>query len=130
MYRLDTDWIIQVFGKREPATRTLHVLADSQVHVSLVTVGELYDGAFATVNPQAHLVAARQFLGQYHVIDLSDPVMERFAEIRSHLRRRGELIPDFDLLVAATALHHNLTLLTFNRRHFHRIPDLRLYQPA
>jgi predicted nucleic acid-binding protein len=130
MYRLDTDWIIQVFGKREPATRTLDVLADSQIHVSLVTVGDLYDGAFATVNPQAHLIGVRQFLGQYHVIDLSDPVMERFAEIRSHLRRRGELIPDFDLLIAAMALHHNLTLLTFNRRHFHRIPDLRLYQPA
>jgi predicted nucleic acid-binding protein len=37
------------------------------------------------------------------------------------------LIEDFDLVIAATALHYDLTLLTFNRRHFERIPDLRLY---
>jgi predicted nucleic acid-binding protein len=42
--------------------------------------------------------------------------MERFAAIRAHLRRRGELIPDFDLLLAATALHYDLTVLTANLR--------------
>lgn len=129
MYLLDTDWIIQVFGKREPATHTLRMLADSQMHVSLVTVGELYDGAFATVNPQGQLVGVRRFLDHYHVINLSDPIMEQFAEIRAFLRRRGQLIPDFDLLIAATALHHDLTLLTLNLRHFERIPDLRIYRP-
>lgn len=54
--------------------------------------------------------------------------MERFAGIRGDLRRRGQLIPDLDLLIAATALHHDLTLLTRNVRHFDRIPELRLYQ--
>ncbi len=56
--------------------------------------------------------------------------MERFAELRAYLRRRGQLIPDFDLLIGATALQHNLTLLTFNRRDFERIPHLALYQPG
>jgi predicted nucleic acid-binding protein len=56
--------------------------------------------------------------------------MERFAETRAYLRKRGEGIPDFDLLIAATALHHDLTLLTFNLRHFGRVPDLKkMYQP-
>ena len=45
-------------------------------------------------------------------------------------RRQGQLIPDLDLLIAATALHHDLTLLTRNIRHFNRIPELRLYQPS
>jgi predicted nucleic acid-binding protein len=30
----------------------------------------------------------------------------------------------------ATALHHDLTLLTRNVRHFERIPELPLYQPS
>ena len=72
----------------------------------------------------------RQFLSSYHLLNLSIPIMERFAELRAFLRRRGLLIPDFDLLIGATALHHELTLLTFNRGHFQRIPDLRLYQPG
>ncbi len=54
--------------------------------------------------------------------------MERFAEIRSLLRRQGEIISDFDILLGATALHYNLTVLTFNVRHLQRIPDLSLYQ--
>jgi tRNA(fMet)-specific endonuclease VapC len=54
--------------------------------------------------------------------------MEVFARTRADLRRSGQLIADLDLLIAATALHHDLTLLTRNVRHFARIPGLRLYQ--
>jgi tRNA(fMet)-specific endonuclease VapC len=55
--------------------------------------------------------------------------MERFAGIRADLRRRGQIISDFDILLAATALHYDLTVLSRNIRHFNRIPDLKLYQP-
>jgi tRNA(fMet)-specific endonuclease VapC len=65
----------------------------------------------------------------FRVLALSDPIVERFAETRAFLRRRGELISDFDILLGATALHHDLTVLTFNVRHLQRIPDLKLYQP-
>ena len=54
--------------------------------------------------------------------------MRRFALIRGDLRYRGELIGDPDILIAATALHHNLTLVTGNVRHFQRIAGLALYQ--
>jgi tRNA(fMet)-specific endonuclease VapC len=36
------------------------------------------------------------------------------------------MIGDCDLLIGATALRHNLTLLTNNRRHFERIDGLRM----
>jgi len=55
--------------------------------------------------------------------------MEIFVQTRANLRRAERLIPDLDLLIAATAIHHDLTLLTRNVRHFGRVPDLRLYQP-
>jgi predicted nucleic acid-binding protein len=128
MYLLDADWIIQAMGNRQPAVQTLRRLSGSRIFISYITFGEVYEGAFDSVNPDAHLVIFRQFLGAYHILDLSDPIMERFAELRAFLRRRGQLIPDFDLLIAATALHHGLTLLTFNRRDFERIPELQLYQ--
>ncbi len=64
------------------------------------------------------------------MLDLNEPIMERFAEIRAYLRRRGELISDFDILIGATAVFYDLTVLTYNIRHFKRIPDLKLYQAA
>jgi|SRR5215213_2701213 len=130
MNLLDTDWVIQALANRQPALGTLERLAGSRIYVSYITLGEVYERAFTSTNPQAYLVSFRYFLGFYRLLGLNDPIMERFAETRALLRRRGELIADFDLLIAATALHHDLTLLTFNFRHFERIPDLKLYQPS
>ncbi len=130
MYLLDTDWIIQALRNRQPAARVLQRLEGSPIYISYVSVGEMYEGAFVTVNPQAHLTTFRQFLSSYRMLTLTDPIMERFAELRAYLRRRGQRIPDFDLLIAATAIQHNLTLLTFNRRDFERIPDLMLYKTS
>ena len=101
-----------------------------QIAVSYITVGEIYDVAFAYGNPHAHLSSFRQFLAPFTLLTLNDAIMETFADVHSSLRRRGELISDFDILIGATALHHDLTLLTYNTRHFKRIPDLKLYTPA
>jgi tRNA(fMet)-specific endonuclease VapC len=130
MYLLDSDWVIQALAGRQPAAGTMARLTDSRVYVSYVTVGEIYERAFASANPQAHLVSFRHFLSSYRLLGINDPIMERFAEARALLRKRGQSIADFDLLIAATALHHDLTLLTFNVRHFDRIPDLKLYPPS
>ena len=64
------------------------------------------------------------------MLPLDDAVMGRFTCVHAELRRRSQLIPDLDLLIAATALHHDLSLLTRNVRHFHRTPELKLYQPS
>jgi tRNA(fMet)-specific endonuclease VapC len=127
-YILDADWIIQALAGREPALTVIRQRAPDGIAVSLVTVGEIYEGAFHTDTPQAHLASFRQFLHPFRLLNLNDPIMERFADIRSLLRRRGEIISDFDILLGATALHYDLTVLTFNVRHLRRIPGIRLYQ--
>lgn len=129
MYLLDTDWVIQALARRGPALDLLGTLAGATIYVSYVSLDELYEGAYRSSNPGAHLAAFRRFLVAYPPLNLSDSLMERFAETRADLRRRGQGIADMDLLIAATALHNDLTLLTFNISHFGRIPHLRLYQP-
>ncbi len=54
--------------------------------------------------------------------------MQHFARIRGELRRTGKIIGDFDILIAATAIQHNLTLVTRNIKDYQRIPDLKMYQ--
>lgn len=126
-YLLDTDWIIQALAGQAQSVQTLHLLAPQGMAISWITIGEIYEGAFGSPDPPAHLAAFRQFLRPFPILDLNDPIMERFAEIRSLMRRRGNLIPDFDIILGATALHHRLTVLTYNVRHFCRIPGLRIY---
>jgi predicted nucleic acid-binding protein len=129
-YLMDTDWAIHVLDGQARATATMVRLAGQRVRIGWVTLAEVYEGAFRSSNPGAFLAIFRGFLTSYEVIRLSDAIAERFGELRAFLRRRGELISDFDIVIAATALHLDLTLLTFNQRHYQRIPDLKLYQPA
>ena len=127
-YLLDTDWLIHALGEREPAYGILDRLTSGGVAISWATVAEVYEGAFDSSNPQARLIAIRHFVSSYQFIGVDDLIAETFAEIRADLRRRGELIPDFDILIAATAVAYDLTLLSFNRTHFDRVRDLRLYR--
>jgi tRNA(fMet)-specific endonuclease VapC len=128
-YLLDSDWVINALAGRRRALSPLEGLSAQHTGVSVITLAEVYQQAFESTNPDAYLATFRGFIAPFRVIPVTEPIAVRFAEIRALLTRRGELISDFDMLIGATALHYNLTVLTFNYRHFSRIPDLNLYQP-
>ena len=73
--------------------------------ISLITVGEIYESAYHFANPAAHIAKFRDFIGHFELLDLNLPIIERFAETRAHLRRHGQMISDFDILLGATAKH-------------------------
>jgi tRNA(fMet)-specific endonuclease VapC len=126
-YLLDSDWIINFLAGKKDAEEKMKRFDPEEIVISLVTVAEVYESAFHYANPEAHLQRFRAFLDNFELLNLNVPIVEKFAEIRADLRRRGEIISDFDIVIAATALHHDLMLLTYNARHFKRIPNLKLY---
>lgn len=129
-YLVDSDWLIDGFLGIPAAVNRLAELRDDGLAVSIISYGELFEGALGAPDPATEFARFRRFLARLTLIGLDDATMERFARLRAALRRRGELIPDLDLLIAATALEGDLTLLTRNVRHFARIPELRLYQSS
>lgn len=128
-FLLDADWVINALANIPRATTPLLQLASQRIAISQVTVAEIYEGAFRSSNPEAMLAIYRGFLAPFQRLTVTDAIAERFAEVRSLLRRRGQLISDFDIMLAATALHYDLTVLTFNIKDFQRIPDLKFYRP-
>ena len=129
-YLVDADWLIDAAIGRPVAVRTLDRLSSKGLSISIIAVAEVYEGAFRTSQPEATLAGFREFLGVYAHLPLTDPIIERFARLRAALRRQGQLIPDMDLFIAATALEADLILVTRNTRHFERITELKLYQPS
>ncbi|MBI2760646.1 MAG: type II toxin-antitoxin system VapC family toxin [Chloroflexi bacterium] len=127
---MDTDWAIQALDGREPSVGVLRRLGPRRIALSVMSVGELEEGAYHSANPDLHLERFRRFVGNYELLLVDETVASHFAVIRAYLRRTGQMISDVDVVVAATALVHDLTVLTFNRRHFSRIPELRLYDPT
>lgn len=130
MYLVDSDYLVDGLIGVPHATQLLERLSGHGLGVSVVSYGEIFEGAFGDPDPAPRLARFRAFLARFPIVPLSDPVMEVFARLRKDLRDRGQLIPDFDLVIAATALHHDLELVTRNLRHFNRIPDLTIYQPS
>ncbi len=58
------------------------------------------------------------------ILPLDETVIKWAVKIYADLYRRGQLIEDADILIAATALVHDLPLVTNNHKHFSRIPAL------
>jgi tRNA(fMet)-specific endonuclease VapC len=129
-YLLDTDWVVDILTGQEKAIHTAVELAPAGLAISIITYGELYEGAAFARDPEPALSGLQSFLKGKPILPLTQPVMERFAQIRGSLPRMvRQQIGDLDILIAATCLEHNLTLLTRNRKDFQQIPNLKLYQP-
>ena len=63
---------------------------------------------------------------QIKVIPFDDSTIGTARTIYRQLKQGSKLIDLGDILIAATAISNDLPLATFNRRHFERIPGLRL----
>jgi predicted nucleic acid-binding protein len=128
-YLLDTDWVVDILNGQEKAMHTVLELAPAGLAISIITYGELYEGAAFAHDPAPALAGLRSFLKGKPMLPLTQPIMERFAQIRGSLPRPiRQQIGDLDILIAATCLEHNLTLLTRNLKDFQQIPHLKLYQ--
>ncbi|QEH35005.1 tRNA(fMet)-specific endonuclease VapC [Aquisphaera giovannonii] len=85
-----------------------------RLYASTVTVGELFTWALRSKAPPNRLADILAFLSEVTVLDLDWAVAWKFAEIRALLFDMGSPPPDMDLVNAATALVHGLTMVTHN----------------
>lgn len=96
------------------------------LHVSVVTVGELFTWARRAKAPPQRLIDLQTLLGVATVLPVDLAVATKFGEVRALLLDAGTPAPDMDLLNASTALVHNLTVVTHNTRDYASIPGLSL----
>lgn len=122
-YLLDTDWAVWWLRGRSEVVKSLAAKQRHGLAISIVTLAELYEGIESTKDPAAARPLLNDFLRLVTVIPFSERVAARFGTEAAKLRHLGQPLPDFDLVIAVTALQHGLTLLTEDR-HFERIPSL------
>lgn len=97
---------------------------------SYVVKAELYEGVNLSKDKKIAKSKLELFFnGLSKVYSLTNSSSKIFGEIRSNLRTKGNLIEDFDILIASTCISNNLPLVTLNTKHFSRIEGLKIYLP-
>jgi tRNA(fMet)-specific endonuclease VapC len=131
-YLIDTDWVIHYLNGRDDIVRRLDELQPAGLGLSVISLAELYEGIYYSTEPQGNEQDLNDFLRGVQVIGIDEDACKIFGRERGRLRKAGQLIGDFDLLIASTGLHYGVTVLTNNRQHFERVEGLQIggFQPS
>ena len=128
-YLFDTDAISELLRPRplQSYLDWLKSIPREDQFTSAVTIGGLFKGAYRSSARERHLKNIEdRVLPAVTALPFDVSVARVFGKVRAHLEQTGNILPDADLQIAATALFHDLELVTGNVRHFERIPDLRI----
>lgn len=118
---VDTSIFIEYLRSRDRENTALTNLpSDAVLHVSVVTVFELYSGA---TDLSKKMDIDTLLMGVF-VLPLNAEIAKNAGFIYQDLRRKGKMIEVTDILIAATALGNNLAVKTLNVEHFQRIQGL------
>jgi tRNA(fMet)-specific endonuclease VapC len=127
-YLLDTNTCIHYLrhGADSPIAARLAGVPQGEVALCSVVVAELLYGALRSRDKAKNLADVRRFAAGFPSVPFGDLAAEEYATVKADLAARGMLIGPNDLLIAAIALVHRLTLLTHNTAEFRRVASLTL----
>ena len=124
-YLNDTDWSVSHMNRVPRVTNRFRQLLPLGVGLSMASLGELWEGVHFSRDPDRSRSLLNEFLMAVTLVPIFQRICERFGYLRGLFRKTGASPGDMDLLIAATALEHNLTLLSNNRKHFCHVTGLR-----
>ncbi|MBI1862155.1 MAG: type II toxin-antitoxin system VapC family toxin [Deltaproteobacteria bacterium] len=119
---LDTDVLVDFLRGQGAAERVAVELKKRRAFTTAITAFELWAGA--KTSEQA--AAVETLLGALPILPLETPGARRSGEIQRALEQKGTTIGMADSLIAGICLEQGKPLLTRNKKHFQRVPDLQL----
>ncbi len=124
MFLVDTDVLIWALRGRQPVIQLLAELrqqASEPLAASVITVFEVWAGRH-----ESEEQVTAEFLAEFTHLRIDDEIALRAAELARFDRASGYSPSVPDLFIAATALANDLTLVTYNTRHFD-YPQVKVY---
>ncbi len=126
-YLLDTNACIGILNGTVPALVTRLAQQDvRQVRLCAVVKAELLHGARKSARVGENLTLLARFFTPFASLPFDDRAADHYGQIRADLERAGTPIGAHDLLIAAIARAHDVTLITHNLREFTRVVGLRV----
>jgi tRNA(fMet)-specific endonuclease VapC len=108
-FLLDTNAVIAIFAG---APAIGQVIEENYCHLSIIVVGELLYGAAGSAKRRQNELNIQEFCARVVVLDCDLETARFYGEIKHDLRLRGTPIPENDIWIAATAVQHDLALVS------------------
>ena len=108
-YLLDTNAIIAMMNGNP---KIAPVIVNAVIYLPLIGIGELYFGAQNSARIAENLKRVEEVRVKYTVLDCNHETARLYGEISAQLSKKGRLIQQNDIWIAALALQYDLTVLT------------------
>ncbi len=127
-FLLDTNTCVQYLrkGNASPVSAKLAALQGGDVVLCTVVLAELLYGALRSRDVKKNLADVWNFVAWFPSLPFNSASAQEYATIRADLAAKGTPIGPNDLMIAAIALAHGLTLVTHNTVEFSRVAGLTL----
>lgn len=126
IYFLDTNTCIYFLnGKFESVKDKLLSLPPDRIKIPAIVKAELLFGAFKSNRREETVKKVEFFLSPFEVISFGDKAAYEYGTIRLALEISGNPIGPNDLIIAATTIAENATLVTHNVSEFSRVSKLK-----
>ncbi len=126
MFVLDTNSLIYFFkGTGNVATRLLET-PPKDIGIPIIVLYELEVGIAKSTSPAKRSEQLEALISVTSVLPFGLQEAKSAAQIRVELENQGKLIGPYDILIAATALANQATLVTHNTKEFGRIKKLQI----
>ncbi len=122
MFIADTDVLIDFLRGTGQAERIAIEIGTRRLHTTAITAFELWAGSDTTHQQ----TAVESLLAALTILPLDVSCARRAGEIRRDLDRAGRTIGMADSLIAGIAVEKDAILITRNRKHYERVPGLKL----
>ncbi len=124
-YLLDTNICIYLFKGKFNLDKKLLEVGLSNCAISEITYAELIYGAEKSKKREANLDLVENFTSQIIILPIFNGI-KIFAKEKARLRKEGEIISDFDLLIGATAIANKMIMVTNNVSEFSRMRNINI----
>jgi tRNA(fMet)-specific endonuclease VapC len=124
-YAVDTS--VLILELRGDAAIHGRLVGAERLYIPSVVLGELYMGALSSANPTAAVAQVDALAAGTTILGTDATTARVYGQAKQQLRSQGQMIPDNDLWIAASAIQYNLVLAARDT-HFNRVAGLLIEQ--
>jgi predicted nucleic acid-binding protein len=110
---LDTDVVINILKKKEETLQQLSTLNECELYISPIVIAEVYAGARAK-----EITQIETLFSYFESVSIDDEIGVETGNYANEFQKAFNGISLEDFMFAATAKHYNLTLWTYNKKHY------------